>query len=132
MATAPTSINGQGADLPVMASKVRVPLVALLVRARLNDALDGLWDRRLGLVVAPPGSGKTSLLVQFALSQETPVAWYRAEVSERDAPAFLAHVRAALAAPLGAPPAGSGVEDVIRAVDDFRGRRLLLVIDDLH
>jgi DNA-binding SARP family transcriptional activator len=132
LATAPTSINGQGADLPVMASKVRVPLVALLVRARLNDALDGIWGRRLGLVVAPPGSGKTSLLVQFALSQETPVAWYRAEVSERDAPAFLAHVRAALAAPLGAPPAGSGVEDVIRAVDDFRGRRLLLVIDDLH
>ena len=115
-----------------MASKIQIPLMPLLVRERLNQALDRIWDHRLGLVVAPAGSGKTSLLVQFALSQETPVAWCRMEGSERGSTAFLDHVRAALAAPLGSPPVGPGFEDVVQAVDRFHGGRLLLVIDDLH
>jgi DNA-binding SARP family transcriptional activator len=132
MAISSASSSGHRARPPVMASKVQVPLAPLLVRARLNDALDPIWNHRLGLVVAPAGSGKTSLLVQLALSQSAPVAWCRVEVSERDASAFLAHVGTALAAPLGAPPTGSSVEDVIRAVESFRGSRLLLIIDDLH
>jgi DNA-binding SARP family transcriptional activator len=115
-----------------MASKIQIPLMPLLVRERLNQVLDRIWDYRLGLVVAPAGSGKTSLLVQFALSRETPVAWYRVEGSERDSTAFLGHVRAALAPPLGSPPVGSAFEDVVQAVDGFQGGGLLLIIDDLH
>jgi DNA-binding SARP family transcriptional activator len=115
-----------------MASKIHVPLAPLLVRTRLNDTLDGLKDRRLGLVVAPAGSGKTSLLMQFALATEMPVAWCRVEVSERDALAFLAHIRAALAAPLGVPAAEPTVEGVVRVIEGSQAGRLLLIIDDLH
>src|SRR4029453_4127529 len=123
---------GESDRSSVMASKIQIPLMPLLVRERLNQSLDRIWDHRLALVVAPAGSGKTSLLVQFALSRETPVAWYRVEGSERDSTAFLGHVRAALAAPLGSPPVGSAFEDVVQAVDGFQGGGLLLIIDDLH
>jgi DNA-binding SARP family transcriptional activator len=115
-----------------MASKIHVPLAPLLVRTRLNDILDGLKGRPLGLVVAPAGSGKTSLLVQFALATEMPVAWCRVEVSERDASAFLAHIGAALAAPLGVPVAEPTVEGVVRVIEGGQDGRLLLIIDDLH
>jgi DNA-binding SARP family transcriptional activator len=83
-------------------------------------------------VVAPAGSGKTSLLVQFARAGATPVAWCRVEVSERDAAAFLAHIGAALTAPLGVPAAEPSVEGVVRVIEGCRARRLLLIIDDLH
>jgi DNA-binding SARP family transcriptional activator len=116
----------------VMASKIHVPLAPLLVRTRLNDTLDRLKNHRLGLVVAPAGSGKTSLLVQFALAAEVPVAWCRVEVSERDASAFLAHVGAAVAASLGVPAADPSVEGVVRVIESCSADRLLLVLDDLH
>ena len=48
--------GGSGTRQPVMASKIHVPLAPLLIRPRLNDSLDRLKDRRLGLVVAPAGS----------------------------------------------------------------------------
>jgi DNA-binding SARP family transcriptional activator len=108
------------------------PLIPLLVRTRLNNTLDRLKDHRLGLVVAPAGSGKTSLLVQFALAGEMPVAWCRVEVSERDASAFLAHVGAAVAASLGVTPADPSVEGVVGVIESCSVDRLLLVLDDLH
>jgi DNA-binding SARP family transcriptional activator len=117
---------------PVMASKIHVPLIPLLVRTRLNNILDRLKDHRLGLVVAPAGSGKTSLLVQFALAGEMSVAWCRVEVSERDASAFLAHAGAAVTASLGLPPADPSVEGVVGVIESCSVDRLLLVLDDLH
>lgn len=64
MSTTPTA-GERDNRRQVMASKIHVPLAPLLVRTRLNDTLDRLKNHRLGLVVAPAGSGKTSLLVQF-------------------------------------------------------------------
>jgi hypothetical protein len=131
LSTTPTAGEWDG-QRPVMASKIHVPLIPLLVRTRLNNTLDRLKDHRLGLVVAPAGSGKTSLLVQFALAGEMPVAWCRVEVSERDASAFLAHVGAAVAASLGVTPADPSVEGVVGVIESCSVDRLLLVLDDLH
>jgi len=83
-------------------------------------------------VVAPAGSGKTSLLVQFALAAEMPVAWCRVEVSERHASAFLDHVGSAIAAALGGPAVDPSVEGVVQGIEGSRVDRLLLLIDDLH
>jgi len=74
---------------------------------------------------------KTSLLVQFALAAEMPVAWCRVEVSERHASAFLDHVGSAIAAALGGPAVDPSVEGVVQGIEGSRVDRLLL-IDDLH
>ena len=83
-------------------------------------------------MVAPAGSGKISLLVQFALAVEMPVAWCRVEVSERHVSAFLDHVGSAIAAALGGPAVDPSVEGVVQGIEGSRVDRLLLLIDDLH
>ena len=49
----------------VVTTKVQVPDVPSMGLDRLDARLDGVWNHRLGLVVAPAGSGKTSLLAQI-------------------------------------------------------------------
>ena len=66
------------------------PEGAALPRERLQALLDTVWQRRLGVVVAPAGSGKTTLLASFAASAHVPVAWYRAETWDADEPTILA------------------------------------------
>lgn len=87
----------------------------------------------MGLVVAPAGWGKTSLLSQFAAAADVPTAWYRADHWDGGEPAFLSHLAAAVAPVLG-EQAGSwhSVEDALNAMADWRGSRALLVVDDLH
>src|SRR5262245_43459869 len=74
----------------VPAARVRVPKLRSHRRRRLEENLASLWDRRLGLIVAPAGSGKTTLLVQFAETAGVPVAFYRAEAGDAEAGRFLA------------------------------------------
>ena len=57
----------------VVTTKVRVPDVPSMGLDRLDARLDGVWNHRLGLVVAPAGSGKTSLLARFAARAPGPV-----------------------------------------------------------
>lgn len=119
----------------VLAAKTRVPDCVAVARQRLDTVLSGLWDRRLGLVVAPAGSGKTTLLAQFAQATAGPVGWYRAEAGDESEAALVAHLERALA---GALPAGGAaarpwrtVVDVARSLEACE-QRVLLVIDDLH
>ncbi len=48
----------------------------LLSRQRLLDILDNLIEHVLVAVVAPPGYGKTSLLIDYASKTDLPVCWY--------------------------------------------------------
>lgn len=69
--------------------KVRVPDdgPGVVARRRLEDRLDGAADRRLTLVTAGPGLGKTTLLAAWA--RRRACAWYTVGVEDRD-PAVLA------------------------------------------
>lgn len=119
--------------LQVVPAKVRAPRPDCLGRDRLEALLGGLWQGRLGLVVAPAGSGKTTLAASFAARAGVPVAWYRAESWDGRLDRFLAHLQAALAVALGEfPDPWTNPEDVARALDACSPDPALLVIDDLH
>jgi DNA-binding SARP family transcriptional activator len=116
----------------VVPAKIRPPTVVALVRERVNRSLDLVWGKRLGLVIGPAGSGKTTALAQFAATADAPVAWYRAESTESDPAALLAHLEAALVAAVGVPGNWATLEQAVTALERFQGRRALLVVDDLH
>ncbi len=116
-----------------MPSKIRPPAPAGLPRERLETQLASLDAYRLALVVAPAGSGKTTLLARLASLSGAPVAWYRAEIWDRDEASLVAHVRLALRSAIGGldEPIET-VDDLLAALDAWTGPRAALVIDDLH
>lgn len=117
----------------VVATKVRVPDVPSMGLDRLDARLDGVWNHRLGLVVAPAGSGKTSLLARFAARAPGPVGWYRAEGWDSEESALIRHLEAALAPVLpGIQRRWTNVADAANALAGWSGDRILLVVDDLH
>jgi ATP/maltotriose-dependent transcriptional regulator MalT len=116
----------------VVGAKIRPPTVIALVRERVNRTLDLVWSHRLGLVVGPAGSGKTTALAQFAAAADALVAWYRAEATETNPAALLAHLEAALVSALGVVGNWATLEHAVAALERFGGGRALLVVDDLH
>ena len=125
--------RGAGTASPIVAAKVRVPPAAALPRERLQLLLDAIWDRRLGVVVAPAGSGKTTLLADFAVRSGVPVAWYRAESWDADEASMVRHLEAAIRSAL--PDVEGGwvtVEDAAAALEARTAGRALLVVDDAH
>ena len=117
----------------VVATKVRVPDVPSMGLDRLDARLDTVWSHRLGLIVAPAGSGKTSLLARFAVRAPGPVGWYRAEGWDNDEASLVRHLEAALAPTLaGLARRWQTVADVANALAGWRGEPILLVVDDLH
>ncbi len=68
----------------------------LLTRERLFDLLNGFIDKKLTLVTAPAGYGKTSLLVDFTSQSGLPVCWYAIDAMDREPERFLAHFIAAI------------------------------------
>jgi DNA-binding SARP family transcriptional activator len=122
-----------GTRAQVIAAKVRVPPAAALRRDRLQLLLETVWQRRLGVVIAPAGSGKTTLLAGFAAAADVPVAWYRAETWDADEPAMVRHLDAALTTALPELAGGwRGVEDAAAALERWTGGRAVLVVDDAH
>ncbi len=85
--------------LPVSKVKVRIPFRRreLISRPRLIDALYHQLEKRLLLVVAPAGYGKTSLLVDFAYQSELPVCWLALDTLDQEPQRFLRYLIAAIA-----------------------------------
>lgn len=62
-----------------------------LRRQRLIDFLHSRIDRRLLLVSAPAGYGKTTLLVDFANDTNFPVCWYSLDSGAQEPRVFVEH-----------------------------------------
>ncbi|WP_132209137.1 LuxR C-terminal-related transcriptional regulator [Kribbella steppae] len=132
---------------PVLATKLFPPArrSELVARPRLADRLDSTLSRghRLTLVSAPAGFGKTTLLSDWAASQER-VGWLSLDEGDNALPRFLAHLWAALAgagldldpAALEAAPTSAAlttlVNELVRAGQQRPGPDWLLVLDDYH
>lgn len=101
-----------------------------LVRPRLMPDLGGASNVRLGLVIAPPGTGKTTLLAQWAAQRSTAVAWYRSSQGEAKPGRMLGCFAAGLAMAVG--------DEFPRPFPDLEllaGRLekpFVFVVDDLH
>jgi LuxR family maltose regulon positive regulatory protein len=78
--------------------KTRVPARAAEVvrRQRLLDQLHAQIDRRLLLISAPGGYGKTTLLLDFASDAGFPVVWYTLETSDNDLRTFAGYLVSAI------------------------------------
>ncbi len=116
-----------------------------MLRPRLIERLDEGLHRRLTLICAPAGFGKTTLVSEWLSGWERPAAWLSLDEGDNDPTRFLAYLVAALRTI--APNIGEGVlgvlqspqppptESILTALlneidtvpDDF-----VLVLDDYH
>ncbi len=85
---------------PILATKLYIPppRPQLVPRPRLSERLDeGLRaGRKLTLVAAPAGFGKTTLLSEWLSTTQRPVAWLSLDEDDNDPARFLAYFIAAL------------------------------------
>jgi LuxR family maltose regulon positive regulatory protein len=82
----------------LLATKLHAPRVkrGFVARPRLIDQLNDGVDRRMTLVCAPPGFGKTALLAEWSSQREGPVAWLSLDPADNDPARFWRHLAAAI------------------------------------
>jgi len=89
----------QNAQSHVAWTKLTVPQPSgtHLRRSRLVDKIHGLIDRKLILIRAHAGYGKTSLLIELAQETDLEVCWYTVEREDSDLAVFLTYLIASIA-----------------------------------
>jgi LuxR family maltose regulon positive regulatory protein len=133
----------------LLSSKLFIPPLrpSLVARPRLILGLNkGLHERRkLTLISAPAGFGKTTLVIDWLRQTALPTAWLSLEETDNNLPRFLAYVGAAfqqIDEEIGAQlrsaiqtPQLPAVEQLLTVlINEIANRTdpLLLVLDDLH
>jgi LuxR family transcriptional regulator, maltose regulon positive regulatory protein len=105
-------------DYPLISRKVQIPerSMTLLRRERLVGFLHSNINRKLVLVSAGAGYGKTSLLVDYAHDAELPVCWYSLDSSDNQVATFISYLVASIRRRF--PEFGTSV---LRALREFNG-----------
>lgn len=105
---------GAMAEYPIQITKVQPPPLRAdtLARDRLLDWLKIRIHRRVVLVLAEAGYGKTTLMADFSRRTRIRTFWYRLDRGDRDWVPFLAHIVASIRTHL--PEFGSATDGLIR------------------
>ncbi len=118
----------------ILATKLLAPRIGarLIGRERLIGLFDGYWERKLTLVTAPPGYGKSVMVSQFTGNLDCPVVWYHLDSFDNDLAVFIQYLSAGVARHLP----GFGAETVSLAERGGDSQTLLrrlvtTVINDL-
>ena len=98
---------------PILATKLYIPppRPKAVLRPRLIERLDEGLHRKLILVCAPAGFGKTTLLGEWVAALPHPAAWLSLDEGDNDPARFLSYLVAALRTI--APSMGEGVLDAL-------------------
>ena len=136
--------------LPMPSTKFRPPIRprAQVIRTRLLKTLRDGKLRRLTLIHAPTGYGKTTVAAQWAEElavDGVPVAWLTVDDTDNDVARFLADLVEALrrAAPDAVGDCAAAVEEHGDRAEEYvltslinevhaHGRRIALIVDDWH
>ena len=96
-----TLLDQTRTNMPILTTKVTIPPARsdTISRPRLIEMLRQGWQSRLTLVSAPPGSGKTSAVIEWCHSDPeltNRIAWLSLDASDNDPARFLSYLIAAL------------------------------------
>ena len=137
-------------QIPISRNKIVIPALRpeVLRRARLLARFDDLLEKKIALVTAPAGYGKTTLLVDFARQSEMPACWFSLDALDRDPQRFIAYLIAALAERFSGFGRRSNavlrtvtsfeqdserlVSSLVNEMDDRIDEHFVLVMDDYH
>ena len=141
---------GTMSEYPVQIGKVQAPPLRdeTLERTRLLDWLHVKIHRRVVLVLAEAGYGKTTLLADFSRRTRVRPLWFRLDRGDRDWVGFLAYLVAAVRVHLPSfapvtqsllhetggtlPPRDTVVDTFIRELGELPADPTALILDDLH
>ena len=128
----PGEVGARGGLLRSKLSPPRVPS-RIAPRGQLLDRLRTERARRLTLVCAPAGYGKTTLLGQWREAEEsrTPFAWLSADERDADQVRFWGHLIAALRE-IHAPAGAASAEALRRGPGALEGVVLPMLLEELE
>lgn len=134
-------------SIPILATKLHIPppRPKVVLRPRLTERLNEGLHRKLTLISAPAGFGKTTLIGEWLAAGERSVAWLSLDEGDNDPIRFLTYFIAALQTIT--PTIGEGVLEALQSSQSppiepiltvllneitTVPRDLVLVLDDYH
>ena len=134
-------------SIAMLATKLYIPPLRanVVLRAHLIERLNDSLDRKLTLISAPAGFGKTTLVSAWATTCQRPVAWLSLDVADNEPTRFLTYLAAALQSVIancGAAvllalqsPQPPPIEAILTALlNDIAAipENVVLILDDYH